>query len=95
MTAAEKKAADAKAEVEEAAEALRRCRERKDPAPAPPAPAYLTLGPVESVVRGKAVSVHAIESVNGTVVRCLVLDAEGRLRWEDAGDVARSPAPGD
>lgn len=102
VAAAEKKSADARAEVQEAAEALRRCRERRDPplvAPAAPAPAYLTLGPVASVVRGRAVNVHAIESVNGTVVRCLVLDAEGRLRWEDAGDVARPPAanpePGD
>jgi len=94
VAAAEKNVADAKAEVKETFEALRRCRERKDPAPAgctAPPPAYLTLGPVKAVAREKSVTIHAIESVNGTVVRCLVVDAEGRLRWEGAGDVAVLP----
>lgn len=90
VAAAEASQADATEKLTAAQEALRRCEEklRLPPAPPPsPSSSFLTLGGISAIANGENVTVHAIESVNGNIVRYLVVGSDQRLRWVAEGEM--------
>lgn len=84
---------EAKAAAEAAQEALAAVTAGLGQGAAAASTTYLTLGGIEAEVAGAAVKVYGIESRGAEVLRYLVLDSEGHLRWLNEGDVSGWPIP--
>ncbi len=88
VAAAEAASANATKELSQVQEALRRCEEKNTvPFSVSPSGSLLTLGGISATAGDETVTVHAIESANGSIVRYLVLGSDQRLRWVPEGEI--------